>query len=172
MAESIDADRIAGIVTRLVSDQEEVVAVFLFGSVVEGTCHILSDIDLAVLFRVDLPAEAVFRRTLEIGALMEQALPRPVDVVALNTANFQLSFQVLQTGRVIFERDRDERALFTMRVLGRYYDEKPNLDYQNSVFLERLRREGLGRGYHGHRDALAEARRLSAKLKATAKRHT
>jgi hypothetical protein len=56
------------------------------------------------------------------------------------------------------------RCLFQMQALNRYYHFKPYLDYHQARFRERVLQEGLGHGYSGHRDALAEARQLSAKL--------
>lgn len=40
----------------------------------------------------------------------------------------------------------------------------------NARLVSRVSKEGLGRGYHGHRNALEEARRLSARLAADANR--
>lgn len=145
-------------------DQPDLVAAYLFGSTARGQDHTLSDVDVALLFRDGLSDADRFARTLEIGGALEVALRRPVDVVALNRAPPALCFQVLRHGRLLLERDRTARCLFVMHALNRYYDAKPYLDYHNALLLARIREEGLGRGYHGHRDALAEARQLSARL--------
>ena len=146
----------------------DLVAVYLFGSAARDQAHALSDVDVAGLFAAELSAAEVFARTLEIGAILEDALRGSVDVIALNRAPPALCFQVLKHGQLLLERDRTRRCLFVMRALGRYYDAKPYLDYQNAQLLSRVRKEGLGRGYHGHRNALAQARQLSAHLAADA----
>ena len=149
-------------------DSPDVVAVYLFGSTARDQAHALSDVDVAVLFVAGLSPADVLARTLQIGVILDEALRRPVDVIALNRAPPALCFQVLKHGRLLMEQDRTQRCVFVMRALGRYYDAKPYLDYHNTRLLSRIREEGLGRGYHGHRNALAEARQLSANLAADA----
>lgn len=146
----------------------DLVAVYLFGSTARNQAHALSDVDVGVLFTGDLSAADLFARTLEIGTILEEAVRRPVDVIALNRAPPAFCFQVLKYGRLLLEQDRTQRCLFVMRALGRYYDAKPYLDHHNAQLLSRIRKEGLGRGYHGYRDALAQARQLSAHLEADA----
>lgn len=151
-------------------DRQDLVAVYLFGSVAQDQAHTLSDVDVAVLFRAGLSPEAIFAYTLEIGIALEEALRRPVDVIALNRASPALRFQVLKQGRLLLEHDRTERCLFVMRALNQYYDAKPYLDYHNARLVSKVSKEGLGRGYYGHRNALEEVRRLSARLAADAGR--
>lgn len=146
----------------------DIVAVYLFGSTARGEAHALSDVDVAVLFATDLPAADRFARTLEIGVVLDETLRRPVDVIALNQAPPALCFQVLKHGRLILEKDRTQRCVFVMHALSRYYDAKPYLDYHSAQLLSRIRKEGLGGGYHGHRNALTQARQLSAYLAADA----
>lgn len=154
----------AGLIRNLrtiLQDTPDLVAVYLFGSTARQQTHALSDLDLAVLFEPGLTEEALFDRTLELGAILEDSLRQSVDLVALNRAPPALCFQVLKDGRLVVERDRTQRCLFVVRALNRYYDAKSYLDYHNAQLVSRIREEGLGRGYRGHRDALAEARRLS-----------
>ena len=91
-------------------------------------------------------------------------VPLAVDVVALNSAPLLLQFQVLQHGQLIVEHDRTQRCLFQMQRMSRYYDAKPYLDYVREQTIRRIQEKGLGHGYHGHRNALTEARRLRATL--------
>jgi predicted nucleotidyltransferase len=164
---SNESDLVENIRTAL-HNSPDLVAVYLFGSTAREQAHALSDVDVAVLFVAELPAADVFARVLEIGAILEDALHQPVDVIPLNQAPPALCFEVLKHGHLLLERDRTRRCLFVMRALGRYYDAKPYLDYHQAQLLSRIRKEGLGGGYHGHRDALAQARQLSAYLAADA----
>lgn len=164
---------ISGHVRDALAGRDDLVAAYLFGSTATGTAHAFSDVDIAVLLTAGLSEEEMFARGLEIGTQLEAAL-RPegvaVDVVVLNRAAPTLAFQVLKNGRLVLDRDPDARSLFVMRALGRYYDGKRYRDYHMARLVARIREEGLGRGYHGHRNALTEARRLSAKLAADAGR--
>jgi len=147
----------------------DLVAVYLFGSTARDQAHALSDVDVAVLFAAELSPADMFDRTLEIGVILDEALHQSVDVIALNRAPPALCFQVLKHGRLLLEQDSTQRCVFVMHALRRYYDAKPYLDYHNTQLLSRIREEGLGGGYHGHRNALAQARQLSAYLEADAR---
>jgi len=172
--ESIDSSQIAELVRSALADRDDLVALYLFGSVATGVVHALSDVDVAVLLAGDLDEDELFVRGLEIGALLETALRsigRPIDLVVLNRAAPALVFQVFKTGRLLLDRDPDARSLFVMRTLSRYYDGQRYREYHAEQLLARIRREGLGRGYRGDRNALAEARRLSARLASVSRRN-
>jgi predicted nucleotidyltransferase len=149
--------------------KDAIVAAYLFGSAAMEQAHPLSDLDFALLLDASLDEELAFNLRLETMANLARLARRPVDVVLLNQAPPLLLFQVFRHGRLIFERDKIVRCLFQMQALNRYYDFKPYLDYHQTRFRERVLQEGLGHGYRGHRDALAEARQLSAKLATTGK---
>ena len=159
---------VAESVRAALADRDDLVAVYLFGSAATGRAHALSDVDVAVLLVEGLSDAEMFARGLEIGGELENVVGGPVDLVVLNRAAPALCFQVLKTGRLLLDRNPDARSVFIMRALGRYYDVKRYLDYHSALLLARIREEGLGRGYQGHRNALAEARRLSAQLAADA----
>lgn|GEM_PF-501669 len=164
VATTMNSETIGAKIQDALSNQDGLIAVYLFGSVAEGKAHRLSDVDVAVLFDDELNAEQIFQRTLAMGGLLEQVLQRAVDVVPLNRAGPLLRFQVIQKGKVLLERDRTERCLFHMRTMAAYYDAKPYLDYQRSEAIRRIREKGLGHGYQGHRNALAEVRKLRTTL--------
>lgn len=164
MTMPLNTDEISALLRDLLADQDGLVAVYLFGSLAEGKAHPLSDVDIALLFDETLSPQQMFERTLALGAMIEQVLPVAVDVIPLNRAGPLLRFQVIQKGRLVLERDRTQRCLFHMRTMNAYYDAKPYLDYQQNETIRRIREKGLGRGYQGHRNALAEARRLRASL--------
>lgn len=162
----MDRQQISAKVREELAVEEDIVAVYLFGSLAQERAHTLSDVDVAVVFVRGTEGETLFRRTLEIGARLEKALQAPVDVVTLNQAPPLLCFQVIKTGQLVLERDRTERCLFHMRAMNAYYDAKPYLDYQRAEAMRRIQEEGLGRGYRGHRNSLAEVRRLRETLAA------
>lgn len=145
-------------------DYTDLIAVYLFGSVAEGKAHALSDIDVAVLFYDDLSPDQIFQRTLAVGTALEAALHTTVDVIPLNRAAPFLRFQIIKNGKLVLERDRTQRCLFQMSAMNAYYDAKPYLDYQRSEAIRRIREKGLGHGYQGHRNTLAEIRKLRQTL--------
>jgi hypothetical protein len=166
----IAIDSIIKRIQAALDNQTEIIAVYLFGSTAQGKAHRLSDTDVAILYPENLAVDEMFQRTLTIGTLLEGALKQPVDIVVLNCAAPFLRFQVIKTGKLIVERDCTARCLFQMRAMNTYYDAKPYLEYQRQATVRRIREQGLGNGYKGHRDALAEVRALREALASAATR--
>lgn len=93
-----------------------VIAVYQFGSTVDGTEHAQSDLDLALLASSPLPS-------LDRWALQEDLaaeLRRDVDLVDLRAAPTVMQAQVLDTGTVFVETDRTARQQFEMQVCSAY----------------------------------------------------
>lgn len=160
----VSREAIVAAIKDVLADDETVIAVYLFGSQARGTAHGLSDVDVAVLLTEALDNGQRFDRVLSIGAALEERLPSAVDVVDLRRAPPLLRFRIIQNGQVVVERDRTKRCLFQMRTMNTYYDAKPYLQMQQDAAIRRIQQEGLGRGYRGNRNALAEARRLRETL--------
>ena len=132
---------VAETVRSLLADEPAVIAAYVFGSIASGHAHASSDIDVAVLMDERLTHTELFRLELELGARLEEALGKRVDLVSLNRATPFLAFQVLKSGILVRDRDPDTRSLFVMRALNTYYDMQRYLDYQNACALERFRQE-------------------------------
>lgn len=151
------------------AQQEGLVAAYLFGSLAEEMDHRLSDVDVALLLPGDVDRPAAFDIRLQVTADLERLCRRPVDVVILNHVPPLLRFQVIQRGQVLLSRDDEARYLFEARTMSEYYDAQRYLDYQLTHLINRIREEGLGAGYQGHRDPLEKARRLSKRLASLSK---
>jgi len=124
------------------SKSNEVVAAYVFGSYAENVARPDSDIDIAVIL------EPVPKDTLEYRLTVMEDIKRltrlEADVIVLNEAPRLLQFQVIQKGKVVFERDADKRAVFVMSVASRYYDYKRYFDYHARNLAERIKEGGLG----------------------------
>lgn len=119
---------------------EPIVVAYLFGSVVRE--QVFRDIDIAVLCRRGyLGTPGALLQPLRWGTLAEQCLqPRKdLDLRVLNEAPVTFQHEVISTGVIIFERDRDARVLFEAWVLSAYLDEKPLRDLMNAYLLEERR---------------------------------
>lgn len=158
----LSKEAIVAAIEDILASDETVIAAYLFGSHARQRAHSLSDVDVAVLLVAELDSSQRFARVLEIGSALEERLPGAVDVVDLRQAPPLLRFRIIQTGQLVVERDRTARCLFQMRSMNTYYDARRYLRQQQSAAVRRIQQEGLGRGYRGDRDALAEARRLRA----------
>jgi predicted nucleotidyltransferase len=100
------------------------VAIYLFGSQVSGDVHPASDIDLAVLFPRGRDV-SLRDRGVMIARLEEATYPFPVDLVILGEARLPIQYEVVTTGKVLYEADWDQRTDFVEHVLRLYADFEP-----------------------------------------------
>ena len=116
----------------------DVRAIYLFGSRARGDAGSASDVDLALLAPKPLGSLARFELQERIAA----ALRVDVDLVDLSSASTVLRVQVVDSGRVLFERDAPEREEFEARALGAY----ARLNEERRGILEDVRRSGRVHG--------------------------
>ena len=132
---SMDA---AGAVDLLRARVPGLVLVVLYGSHARGDARRESDVDLALL--ADDPVEPL--ELLELQAALERHCGATVDLVDLWRADDVLRVQVIEHGRVLFERSATERARFEMLALARY----ARLNEERAGILEDVRRRGSVHG--------------------------
>ena len=127
-------------------DRDEVSALYLFGSSAKGKRTKESDLDIAVL--IDRPVlkqkdiERFRRKYYEASPYFSL---RPVDIVILNTASIFLKYQVIKTGKILFDRNRKLRVEFTERTINEYLDFKPIQDICLNAVARRFREKTVGR---------------------------
>lgn len=102
----------------------DVVAVYLFGSVGRGHARDSSDVDVGVLFR-ESPPHTLGGLHLELRDRLQERLERPVDLVILNHAPADLVHRVLRDGILVAETDRAARIAFEVRLRNEYFDLAP-----------------------------------------------
>ena len=112
----------------------DLIAVYQFGSTVQGGEHAESDLDLALLARSALPN--LDRWTLQEDLAAE--LGRDVDLIDLRAASTVMQAQVLDKGMVLAEADRTARQQFEMQVCSAY----AILNEERAGILEDVQRGG------------------------------
>jgi predicted nucleotidyltransferase len=116
---------------------DDVAAAWLFGSQARGTARADSDVDVAVLFKVEPP-----RTLMGLPVELEEALTRVcggkrVQLIVANRASADLMHQVLRDGVLLADHDRRARILFEVRKRNEYFDLKPMLDRYRKAQLRR-----------------------------------
>ena len=113
-----------------------VVFAYLFGGAATGRLRPLSDVDVAVYLdeTVD-PAEA---RLDTLHAVTAHLATDEVDLVILNTAPTSVAGRILQSRRVIYDREPFRRHRFESRTLRGFFDFR--------IFEHRLLARRYGRG--------------------------
>jgi hypothetical protein len=79
-----------------------------------------------VLYKKDpfMASSPAYLAATQIGLMLN----RQTDVVVLNSASIETAYQIVTTGKVIFEADHDCRIEYEIVLKGLYFDFKPFLD--------------------------------------------
>jgi predicted nucleotidyltransferase len=132
---------IAGILRKQIAESQRrtfIIAVYLFGSCLNSGRREASDIDLAFLldeesYKSD-PIEAMSPAHL-IAAQIGVKFDKETDVTILNSSSLEIAYEVVTTGKCLFELDPDMRMEYELKIKGMYFDFRP--------FLEELRAKSL-----------------------------
>lgn len=125
----LDIETLRRALTEVLETEPHVLAAYHFGSTAAGTATPSSDIDVGVLFRTTVPLEELIR----IEGVLNQKIPKPVDVVDVRRAGPFVALDVIRGDRFFCRNEvaADEFDLFVLRRAG-------DLEY-----YERQRREAL-----------------------------
>jgi predicted nucleotidyltransferase len=116
----------------------DAIALYVFGSRARGDATTESDVDLALLAPRALDSVARF----ELQERIASALHADVDLVDLRAASAVMRVQVLEHGRVLFERDVRQREEFEAHALSAY----ARLNEERRAILDDVRRSGRAHG--------------------------
>ncbi len=120
-------------------DDEDLAAVYLFGSNARGTATAMSDIDIALLLRPGVDASRYFPLRLQYIARIQEILrTEKVDVVILDQAPLHLAYEIVSRGVLLLDRDPHRRVSFEADRIGRFLDFKPFLAVQVQAIKRQL----------------------------------
>jgi predicted nucleotidyltransferase len=105
-------------VISLLKEEKDIIAVYVFGSIVSDYTTPHSDIDLGILFKENFD----FKQELLIGARLESRLKRKVDLINLNRASLSLAFRIISTGTLILENDSLLLSDYLENLFTQYHD--------------------------------------------------
>ena len=116
----------------------EIVAAYLYGSLVRGHLRRDSDIDLAILLDDGFEPDALYPLRIAEEVASNCALEREIDVRVLNDMPLTFVHQVLKNGVLIHSRDDRKRVEFETCAYDIYLDYKPYFDRFNEIRRMRL----------------------------------
>jgi predicted nucleotidyltransferase len=138
-------DRIGALVRTWRADPD-LAAIYLFGSRAGGQGGPRSDVDLAVVLREELDADARWRKRL---ALLSEASKRlgteALDLIVLEDAPTPLGHRVLKHGRLLSDTQPRRRATVAERILRQYLDEAYLRRVLDAGLADRLRERRFAR---------------------------
>lgn len=132
--------QIAGIKKYAARSRDEIVAVYLYGSMAEGVASPLSDVDLAILLHEPLKRDA-FAVEREAYVALGRLFDREVDVRTL-TRNTSLPFleEALGDHVLLAVNDEDYRAEFESQASQRIFDFRPVLTEYFAAMMDRIQK--------------------------------
>ena len=113
MSKEVPKKRIVSFLTERIPD---LIAIYLFGSSVQGTPGLESDIDLAILPVQPLNPLERWNLAQDLANLLK----REVDLVDLRKASTVMRMQVISSGQYLYESNRQERDRFEDYVFSSY----------------------------------------------------
>ncbi len=142
----------------MVKKEQKIILAYLFGSRVQGKVGELSDYDIAVLTDREVAGDFRYRFSSRLCRALNTS---KVDLIILNSAPIELAYNVISTGKLIYQRSAYERVEFEANTLSRYFDYLPVLRRQREELLEESNYET---GIQRRREALRKTERMLAKL--------
>jgi predicted nucleotidyltransferase len=102
----------------------------VFGSFARNQERPKSDIDLAFLVDQTSYRMDAFEATVPVHMIagkLGMKLDRIVDVTILNSASLEMAYEIITTGRLLFESDVELRLQYEIKIKGMYFDFQPFL---------------------------------------------
>lgn len=131
------------------SRHPEIIAAYVFGSAVTGKLTPMSDIDVALLLREQPAFDQKLSFLAEVGSDLQKLFRREADVKILNDMqNLPLVHEILSSGKVAFERDRECHRDFVARAVIAYLDFQPTYERCLNTYAKRVRHGKAKRRSH------------------------
>lgn len=129
---SVDIKTFKKVVRREISNTKlPIVLAYLYGSFAKDKGKETSDIDIAVLLKVDEYSNnplKVFECVQVLARKIERQIKREVDIHILNRASLSFSYIVVTTGIPIYKSSKIELYRYQNKILGMFFDFHPFLE--------------------------------------------
>lgn len=120
-------------VYKALSEAQDVVLAYLFGSTAKGREHAFSDVDVAILLK-DPSLDKVMRA----HSLLTKLLGDKVDTLLLNFAPPIVKYRVVKDGLRVLARDEGARVSFEAKALSEGLDEGFSIRKVRQAIFRRL----------------------------------
>ena len=127
-----------------ISQYPEVIAAYLYGSAVTGKMNPMSDVDVAILLQEQTPHRRELSISFYILSAIQEIFHREGDVKVLNRiTDLPFLHEVLSTGKLIYERDRNIHREFVAETIIAYLDFKPAYEIALRNYARSLKRNKI-----------------------------
>ena len=122
-------------------DYSYISSAYLFGSYVLGKITPMSDVDIAVLLKEPYPKGRYLIHQMDYLAVkIEEVIKKEVDIVEMNRQGLIFQYNVLRTGKLIYDADPSFRVNYVSRLISAYCDFEPTLRFMNNYYFDGYRR--------------------------------
>ncbi|MDP2753689.1 MAG: nucleotidyltransferase domain-containing protein [Nitrospirota bacterium] len=123
----------------LFRDYPYIASAHLFGSQASGKIGPMSDVDIAVLLKEPYPRGRYLIHKMDYLAFrIEEVLKKEVDIVEMNRQGLIFQYNILRTGKLIYDADPSFRANYVSRLISAYCDFEPTIS-----FIKRFHLHGI-----------------------------
>ena len=125
-------------IVETISQFEEIVLCYLFGSSIEMDEY--NDIDLGIFLSNSYSIYDSSNFSMEVGRSVEKSLnfKKTIDIKVLNNSPIYFQFEVISKGVLLFSKGEKERIMYEKGVINLHLDYKDTLDWFNRQMLERI----------------------------------
>ncbi|MCK4763679.1 MAG: nucleotidyltransferase domain-containing protein [Candidatus Aminicenantes bacterium] len=130
-------------ITALLKKFDCIVFALIFGSTATGKIHRLSDVDIGIYAKNEIPL-------LELGKItseLEKIVGKKVDLLLLNNLYKEkpgFAFRVISSAKLLFTKDEDSFVNFKTNVFLYYLDAKPLIDMVDKALHRRIETGAFG----------------------------
>lgn len=117
-----------------------IASAYLFGSYASGRTGPMSDVDIAVLLKKPYPEGRYLIHQLDyLSFRIEELLKKEVDVVEMNRQGLIFQYNILRTGKLIYDADPSFRANYVSRLISAYCDFEPTISFIKRFYLQGIK---------------------------------
>lgn len=126
-------------IKEIFKDYPYIASAYLFGSQASGKIGPMSDVDIAVLLKEPYPEGRYLIHQMDyLSFRIEELLKKEVDVVEMNRQGLIFQYNILRTGKLIYDSDKSFRANYMSRLISAYCDFEPTIR-----FIKRFHLDGI-----------------------------
>ncbi|MBU4449879.1 MAG: nucleotidyltransferase domain-containing protein [Actinobacteria bacterium] len=151
-------------IKKIFSDENDILLAYIFGSQLKGKTGPLSDYDFAVFLSQKPSFQFKYKLKNKLLSILDS---KQVDLVILNDAPIELKYNIIATGKVIFQKNSIVRTEFEADTLSKYFDYLPVLRAQKKDILKvKSKGEKYGDRIQRYRTTLRKTEEMLNKIRA------
>lgn len=144
--------------------QQEIMALYLYGSQATGSANALSDVDVAVLAREDLSRQQLWR----LEDRCATRWPEMVEMRVLNLAPLPFRYEVTAHGPRLWAADPGAVAELESLIWRQYWDVRPRLERAWEHYVQQVMEQQSESERRQYQAALAKVRAVHRRVREAA----